>query len=68
MNIALDLNVNNGGSPVLWYELEIDDGTSTGVFVNVTSYDTVSSSHTLDSIIDNLVSGAIYNLRFRAAN
>lgn len=68
MTINLDLNVINGGSQVLWYELEIDDGTSTGVYVNVTSYDTISPSHILDEITDSLTPGTIYNLRFRAAN
>jgi len=38
IKIDLELNINNGGTPITLYELEINDGTLNGAFTPVTSY------------------------------
>ena len=66
--IDLNLDVSNGGLPILSYTLEINDGTENGPFIPVSSYDGISPSHTLDSTVDSLTTGLFYKLRFKATN
>jgi len=68
MEVAFDLSVNNGGSPIDFYELQINDGTDIEPSILVTTYDGISTSHILDDLNDPIVDGGIYKLRIRAHN
>jgi hypothetical protein len=43
MLVSFDLNVDNGGSPILDYSLEINDGTTNGPYAVVASYNGINS-------------------------
>lgn len=62
ITMALSVSPDDGGSPIIGYELEMDDGTLSTNFNPVTSY--VSSSflmtHTVDDTNDGVVTGLIY--------
>ena len=67
LTIGLSVNaVENNGSVILEFSLEVSDGAD--AFAVVTSYDAVSSSHTLTVDHDGLVTGTVYRLRYRARN
>lgn len=64
-------SVDGGGSRVLDYELEIDEGTQGTAFSKVESYDGNSGQHTLSTdplASDNIESGKTYTFRIRARN
>ena len=67
IKIDLELNINNGGTPITLYELEINDGTLNGAFTPVTSY-TQTSEFIIDKTAEGLTTGLIYKIRFRARN
>lgn len=63
---------NNGGSPILSYELQVDDGAG-GDFTSLTGYeeDSTETSFTLLTLPHNnepLSSGGVYRFRFRVRN
>ena len=67
LTIGLSVDaVENNGSVILEFSLEVSDGLD--AFAVVDSYDAVSSSHTLTVGTDGLVTGTVYNLRYRARN
>ena len=70
MLISINLNVDNGGTPITTFSLEvIDSAALSGVFTVVTNYDGVSSQYTLDVATDTfLVPGVIYDIRVRPLN
>lgn len=65
--VSLDLNVGNGGAAISEYVLQIssDNGVT---YSDISSYDGISSQHTLDSTTDSLTTGAVYRLRYFATN
>ncbi len=66
ITISLNLNVDNRGSPLLLYQLQIS---SDGITYNtVTSYDGISPMWTLTKLVDSIVTGQVYRFRFRASN
>ena len=66
MQVLLNLNLQDNGSEVFEFGLEIStDGVA---FVNVANYDTISPGYSLGKIEDGLITGSIYYLRFRARN
>jgi len=70
MNLRFNLDVNNGGTPILNFELEARDSANLGgSFVKITSWDGISQTHSLDELVDTqLTPGIIYDFRIRARN
>jgi len=71
IQVLLDLDIENGGSPITRYPLEISGGgLSNDVYHEVTTDDGSSGDplRTLDIILDELDFGTIYKLRYRAEN
>lgn len=66
--IAMNLNVDNGGSPILDYTLEIDDGTLSSTFNTYASYTGILSTHTFNQLTDSLTTGKVYRLKIKARN
>lgn len=66
--MGLDTNVDNGGSVVTSYQLEVNQGTPGSSFVPVTTYVSGSLSHTVSISNDNLVAGRFYIFRWYAVN
>lgn len=60
---------DNGGSTITEYKLYVDDGTLTGDFTEVASYDGSSLSPTIDNTVETaLVSGGLYRFKLSAVN
>lgn len=68
ITLNFDTNVDNGGSPITLYTLEMNTGTTGSAFSPVASYASGSLTHTLTTATDNLVSGKIYTFRWYATN
>jgi hypothetical protein len=55
MTLTLNLNAENRGADILEYELSVStDGL---MYTVMTSYDGISPAHTLNKLIDSLVTG-----------
>lgn len=70
MVINLNLDVENGGTMITLYEIEVKDSANLAApWTPVTNYDGVSPSYTLHVATDTfLIPGTIYDIRFRAKN
>lgn len=68
IQLGLDTNVDNGGSIVISYNLEINGGIAGSAFVSVTTYQSGDLSHTVTILNDALVGGKIYTFRWYAVN
>jgi len=68
--IVLDFSesLDNGGSPIILYELYMDAGSIGSAYSKVTSYAGSTLTHTLTAGSDSLVSGTTYGFKFRAGN
>jgi hypothetical protein len=76
--LALTRSLEDGGTPITSYELEIDDGTSadslleatTSVFSAIADYDysVHGLSYTVDASALSLTAGKLYRFRYRAVN
>jgi hypothetical protein len=70
MMLRFNLDVNNGGTPILNFEIEARDSANLGgSFVKISSWDGISQTHTLNALVDTqLIPGVIYDFRIRARN
>lgn len=61
---------DDGGAPILNYELDIDNGTLTSNFTPMSTYSYAVNGFTfsVDSIANNLTTGTLYRFRFRSMN
>jgi hypothetical protein len=59
---------SDGGSLINSYELFRNNGGTSTDAIKVTTYNGVSSSHTLTVANDGIVAGLIYKLKYRATN
>lgn len=60
--------MENGGTGITQYSIEINDGTNSGPFTVDTTYDGVSVTHTINRVALSLTTGTIYKFRIRAQN
>ena len=65
ITLTRPLSVENGGSPITTYSVEINDGTDSGPFSVVGTYDGVSVSITLNRVSLSLTTGTIYKIKVR---
>jgi len=64
--VLLNLNTENNGSEILKHEMSVSvDGVS---YTTLIGYDGLSTSYTLNKVVDQLVTGEIYRIRMRAQN
>lgn len=68
MTIELFPPKDTGGSDIISFELWRDQGTPNSAFILVPSFTGASMTHTLTVSTDSLVTGNIYQLKFRAKN
>lgn len=66
--LAMTKTGEDGGGSIVGYELWRNQGTGTVDFIQVTTYDGQSSTHTVTVAADTLVAGQIYLLKSRAVN
>jgi len=68
IKLALDTNVDSGGSVVTEYILERNQGTAGSAFQKVTTYVSGSLQHTITVAEDLMIAGKIYTFRWYAKN
>jgi hypothetical protein len=60
---------DDGGAPILDYELEVDGGTLTSSFVPTTyDYSTDGFIYTVDRVANSLTTSSLYRFRYRSKN
>lgn len=67
--ITINLDIENGGTPITDYYLEINaGGLNNDAYHELSTYISGQQSHTLDLTLDSLTYGSIYKLRYRVRN
>ena len=64
----LDPNVDNGGSPIISYSIQIRDATLNSTFTTVATLTSPTTTFTLNQATNGLIEGDIYSIRWYATN
>lgn len=65
--ISMDLNVDNGGSSITGYKLQINDGTTADPSIDI-AYDGSTPTKTLNQVTHSLTTGKVYKIWIIATN